>query len=328
MLAGLLGEPGRTRWFATTGRAGYYADPATGGNVDGRSWRMLGWTPARRRLAGRGRAAGGPAGGHRAADVRGALRRGGDRLRRRRRRGGLRADRGRPDGAAGRARRLPRPRLPRRATTCATPGPTSASTTGPWRPRAGNPRTLEIGGRDRDRAAWDPRWGSNAYTVGGGTRVYGAQAWRFVPEDFRMASTYGVPEGSALADWPISYDDLEPLLQPGGVRVGVSGGDRRRRGPGARVTATTRCRRCRSPRPARLLADGRRRRLGDRRCRCRCAINSDALRRPAGLRALPAVRRLRLPGRGEERLATTPRSPRAAATGRLRLLLGTRAERS
>ena len=43
-------------------------------------------------------------------------------------------------------------------------------------------------------------------TVGGGTRVYGAQAWRFCPEDFRMASTYGEP----FVDWPIAYEDLEP----------------------------------------------------------------------------------------------------------------------
>jgi hypothetical protein len=36
-------------------------------------------------------------------------------------------------------------------------------------------------------------------TVGGGTRVYGAQAWRFTPEDFAMATTYGLPDGSGLA---------------------------------------------------------------------------------------------------------------------------------
>ena len=27
------------------------------------------------------------------------------------------------------------------------------------------------------------------------------QSWRFPPEDFRMASLYGTPEGSSLADW-------------------------------------------------------------------------------------------------------------------------------
>ncbi|HWD82538.1 MAG TPA: GMC family oxidoreductase, partial [Kribbella sp.] len=53
---------------------------------------------------------------------------------------------------------------------------------------------------------------------------YGAQAWRFVPRDFRMATTYGVPDGSSLADWPISYDDLEPYYSLAEQRFGVSGG--------------------------------------------------------------------------------------------------------
>jgi choline dehydrogenase-like flavoprotein len=60
-------------------------------------------------------------------------------------------------------------------------------------------------------------------TAGGGTRVYGAQAWRFCPEDFLMASTYGVPEGSALSDWPITYDDLEPFYARAEREIGVSG---------------------------------------------------------------------------------------------------------
>src|SRR4051812_21425841 len=49
-------------------------------------------------------------------------------------------------------------------------------------------------------------WNNNAFTVGGGTRVYGAQAWRFSPEDFRMRSTYG----ASFVDWPIAYEELEP----------------------------------------------------------------------------------------------------------------------
>jgi choline dehydrogenase-like flavoprotein len=64
---------------------------------------------------------------------------------------------------------------------------------------------------------------NNAATVGGGTRVYGAQAWRFHPLDFRMASTYGVPKGSSLADWPISYDDLAPYYERAEHEVGVAG---------------------------------------------------------------------------------------------------------
>jgi choline dehydrogenase-like flavoprotein len=62
-----------------------------------------------------------------------------------------------------------------------------------------------------------------AAAVGGGTLVYGMQAWRFHPLDFQMASTYGVPEGSSLADWPISYDDLAPWYDLAEWEIGVAG---------------------------------------------------------------------------------------------------------
>jgi len=88
----------------------------------------------------------------------------------------------------------------------------------------GNPRVLEAA----DGAPYTVRpheggYQNNAATVGGGTRVYGAQAWRFMEKDFRMASTYGVPEGSSLADWPISYADLEPFYERAEWEIGVSG---------------------------------------------------------------------------------------------------------
>ncbi|MHA7899884.1 MAG: GMC oxidoreductase [Henriciella sp.] len=53
----------------------------------------------------------------------------------------------------------------------------------------------EVGGK-----SWD-------YTVGlgGGTNCWWGQTPRFLPNDFRMRSTYGV-----LEDWPVQYDDLEP----------------------------------------------------------------------------------------------------------------------
>ncbi|WUJ70579.1 GMC family oxidoreductase N-terminal domain-containing protein [Kribbella soli] len=89
---------------------------------------------------------------------------------------------------------------------------------------AGRPRISVVDGVRSEVLPPDGGWGNNAFTVGGGTRVYGAQAWRFVPRDFRMATTYGVPEGSALADWPISYDDLEPYYSLAEQRFGVSGG--------------------------------------------------------------------------------------------------------
>jgi len=64
---------------------------------------------------------------------------------------------------------------------------------------------------------------NNAACVGGGTRVYGGMAWRFLPRDFRMASSYGVPRGSSLADWPLSYDDLEPYYERAEWEIGVAG---------------------------------------------------------------------------------------------------------
>ena len=65
-------------------------------------------------------------------------------------------------------------------------------------------------------------YSNNAAVVGGGTRVYGAQAWRFHPDDFRMASIYGVPENSSLADWPIGYEDLAPFYEQAEWELGVA----------------------------------------------------------------------------------------------------------
>ncbi len=66
-------------------------------------------------------------------------------------------------------------------------------------------------------------WGLNAMAIGGGTRVWQGMAWRFMPEDFAMASTYGVPEGSTLVDWPFGYDELAPYYQRAEWEIGVSG---------------------------------------------------------------------------------------------------------
>ncbi len=74
--------------------------------------------------------------------------------------------------------------------------------------------------------AADPWWPDHtvvAACVGSGTVTYGAMGWRFMPQDFRLKSTYGAIEGSALEDWPISYDDIEPYYEQAEYEVGVSG---------------------------------------------------------------------------------------------------------
>lgn len=68
-------------------------------------------------------------------------------------------------------------------------------------------------------------YGHNAACVGSGTVSYGAMAWRFMPEDFTLKSTYGPVEGSTLDDWPISYEDLEPYYEKVEWEIGVSGDD-------------------------------------------------------------------------------------------------------
>ncbi len=82
-------------------------------------------------------------------------------------------------------------------------------------PPAGNPRFVG----DVAVSPTEPAWNNNAMTLGGGTRVYGGQAWRFCPEDFRMRSTYGEP----FEDWPIGYEDLAPHYDRVEWELGVCG---------------------------------------------------------------------------------------------------------
>ncbi len=64
-----------------------------------------------------------------------------------------------------------------------------------------------------------------AACVGGGTLSYGAMGWRFMPQDFRMRTTYGALEGSTLEDWPLSYEELEPCYERAEWEIGVAGDD-------------------------------------------------------------------------------------------------------
>jgi gluconate 2-dehydrogenase alpha chain len=66
--------------------------------------------------------------------------------------------------------------------------------------------------------------------AGGGTVHYGAVSWRFHEDDFRARSQtiarYGasaIPADSSLANWPLSYADLEPYYDRAEYELGVSG---------------------------------------------------------------------------------------------------------
>lgn len=211
------------RWFAQLVSGGYYADPDNGGNDGAASWAMLDWrrdpaggwppTPERQspsqivvepsRLAGRYDAIviGSGAGGGVAAC-------------------GL-AEAGRSvliveTGGWPTTEWLAVDHLHNPRSTWdleSRSGPISV----------GNPRVLDDGATSILLDPSDVRWSNNAMTVGGGTRIYGAQAWRFGPHDFAMASRYGVPDGSALADWPFGFDELEPFYARAEWEIGVSG---------------------------------------------------------------------------------------------------------
>lgn len=323
VLDSLLGQEDY-EWFAALVQSGFYADPANGGNRTAVSWRMLGWSrdpvggwpevtvpgQDRRAVIRRDQLAdhydaiviGSGAGGGVAAC---ALTEAGRTV--------LLVERGDfPENDF-----LARDHLRNARTDVGFDHRTLPSS-------ADNPRTLLFDGQTSTLAASDPRWGSNANTVGGGTRVYGAQAWRFMPEDFRMASTYGVPEGSALADWPISYDDLEPFYSRAEYELGVSGstdGDssgvrRSRPFPMPAIGQTL---------PGSLLAQGAQR-LGFSTAPVPLAINSRPYGgRPACARCSQCVG-FACPVEAKNGSQNTMLH-RASGTGRLAMLLGARAER-
>ncbi len=70
--------------------------------------------------------------------------------------------------------------------------------------------------------------------VGGASVHWSGQSWRFFEDDFRVRSTvlelYGeerlahlAEDGAALADWPITYDEVEPYYAKVETHVGIGG---------------------------------------------------------------------------------------------------------
>lgn len=59
--------------------------------------------------------------------------------------------------------------------------------------------------------------------VGGSSVHMTANFWRFRPIDFNERSVLGAVPGASLADWPITYEELEPYYTKVDWEVGVSG---------------------------------------------------------------------------------------------------------
>src|SRR5215468_9308933 len=60
-------------------------------------------------------------------------------------------------------------------------------------------------------------------TVGGGTVHWDAKTPRFWRQDFQGRSLFGPIDGANVADWPLSYDDLESFYDEVEHRLGVQG---------------------------------------------------------------------------------------------------------
>lgn len=67
----------------------------------------------------------------------------------------------------------------------------------------------------------DAVWG--AHIVGGSSVHFTANFWRLRPVDFNERSRLGAIPGAELADWPITYDELEPYYTKVDWEIGVSG---------------------------------------------------------------------------------------------------------
>ncbi len=68
--------------------------------------------------------------------------------------------------------------------------------------------------------------GNHTYgcVVGGGTVTYGASSWRHLPYEFNeVSSDQTIPSGTGMADWPITYEEIEPYYTKAEWEIGICG---------------------------------------------------------------------------------------------------------
>jgi gluconate 2-dehydrogenase alpha chain len=84
------------------------------------------------------------------------------------------------------------------------------------------PRTFRLSETDGDRLLVGEVNNLPA-TVGGGAVHADAKLCRFREDDFRLLTELGPIEGADVADWPLTYDELEPYYAAAEQRIGVAG---------------------------------------------------------------------------------------------------------
>lgn len=90
-----------------------------------------------------------------------------------------------------------------------------------WNRRKGHPQTFRKS--ENDKAEPVEQALGYAHNVGGSSVHFSGNFWRFRPIDFMEASVRGTIAGTNFADWPITYDELEPYYTKVDWEIGVSG---------------------------------------------------------------------------------------------------------
>lgn len=75
-------------------------------------------------------------------------------------------------------------------------------------------------GESTEESGWD-FWNGNV--VGGSSNFMSGFFYRLKPKDFHLLSEFGPIKGANIADWPISYDELEPYYTKAETEIGISG---------------------------------------------------------------------------------------------------------
>ena len=78
--------------------------------------------------------------------------------------------------------------------------------------------------RRNDKEKATPGTHSYGCVVGGGTVTYGGSSWRHLPYEFNeLSSDPTIPSGTGMADWPITYQEIEPYYVQAEWEMGISG---------------------------------------------------------------------------------------------------------
>tara|TARA_B110000438_G_scaffold226675_1_gene220957 strand:- start:1805 stop:3481 length:1677 start_codon:yes stop_codon:yes gene_type:complete len=90
-----------------------------------------------------------------------------------------------------------------------------------WSTRRGNRQTFRRS--ENEEAELQESVLGYAHNVGGSSVHFSGNFWRFRPIDFMEASVRGTIAGTNFADWPITYEELEPYYTRVDWEIGVSG---------------------------------------------------------------------------------------------------------